>query len=776
MKVLKAITRKDAAPDSPLMQRLLGMNKGELDAVARCRGASAQFPTWYSATQLRDWLIQPWSVSSALRDLSPSERSILDFLVVSSGRASIAEIAAEMRVAPGEVLKLAGGLRDRLLVGWSAAVEEVFLYSEFLSLIPVSEDYTNRLRFLLSQLDSDMLRGVAQVLGMQKSQPAAIIRECVSNFRQYSKLQSALEALPEDLRSVINDVAVQGGRAVLPSQTKPQKQLIARIATGVPFVFLFGNGASGPREYIVVVPYEIQRAIQCGFLDIPREPGSALAAFLKAQSCGVRRSDEYQDRAEYDLIRLGLHMARGEARLTQQESIAAADIKKLQKRFAGAGNGYARFLLALARTRGWYEFAGSLSKMTPKFLADASSYEWKDLCLQTWIETKNWSERCEPGYGDPDSARLPAARRSVLELLLECTEQEWLTVNRIVLALEERHSELQTNGRNTAVHRILMESLAWIGIVEAGEDTGGLPHIRLVQGAQEMIRPALAGQMRARPQPDGAGADGAAITVQPTGEIVALDGLNVKLLLKLSAFAEPQTIDRASLFNLTRQSLFAALEQGADATGIVRFLEAQSGRPLPPAAAQLFADAGGTAWSVGLAGYIVTAPSPEALDNLAARPPHGWTVSRIAPAVAAIELRGSAADILAGLKKLGIRAVPESSLDRDYPPRLLWKPIQSPSHLRELLRDLGAKHGSAEALPSRDDILRTLDQAMEEGSTVSIEYRPSSKTTAKRTVLEVCDFDERKVVGFDEADRDHEIPIDRIVSVRISGRQEEVPL
>jgi len=177
MKFLKAISRKDAAPDSPLMQRLLGMNKGDLDAVARCRGASAQFPTWYSATQLRDWLIQPWSVSSALRDLSPTERSILDFLVVSSGTASIAEIAAEMRLAPGEALKLAGGLRDRLLVGWSAAEEEVFLYSEFLSLIPVSEDYRNRLRFLLSQLTSDMLRSVAQVLCLQKSQPAAIIRE-----------------------------------------------------------------------------------------------------------------------------------------------------------------------------------------------------------------------------------------------------------------------------------------------------------------------------------------------------------------------------------------------------------------------------------------------------------------------------------------------------------------------------------------------------------------------------------------------------------------------
>jgi len=291
-----------------------------------------------------------------------------------------------------------------------------------------------------------------------------------------------------------------------------------------------------------------------------------------------------------------------------------------------------------------------------------------------------------------------------------------------------------------------------------------------------MIRRTLGGQMRARHRADDAGMDAAGIAVQPTGEIVALDGLNMKLLLKLSAFAEPQTIDRASLFNLTRQSLFAALEQGADGASIVRFLEAQSGRPLPPVAAELFADAGGTAWSVGLAGYIVTAPSPEALDNLTARPPRGWTVSRIAPAVGAIELQGSAADILAGLKKLGIRAVPESSLDRDYPPRLLWKPIQSHSHLRELLLDLGGKTGSAEALPSRDDILRTLDQAMEEGSTVSIEYRPSSKTAAMRTVLEVCTFDERKVVGFDEADRDYEIAIDRIVSVRISGRQEEVPL
>jgi hypothetical protein len=107
---------------------------------------------------------------------------------------------------------------------------------------------------------------------------------------------------------------------------------------------------------------------------------------------------------------------------------------------------------------------------------------------------------------------------------------------------------------------------------------------------------------------------------------------------------------------------------------------------------QLFADVDGTPWRIGFAGYFITAPSTEALDGLITKHPSGWVVSRIAPTIASIELAGSAADIVACLKKAGHRIASDNSLDRDCPPRLLWKRIRVHSQLKELVSGPESDH------------------------------------------------------------------------------------
>jgi hypothetical protein len=425
----------------------------------------------------------------------------------------------------------------------------------------------------------------------------------------------------------------------------------------------------------------------------------------------------------------------------------------------------------MARSRGWYAFSNLISNATPQFAADACSYDWKDLCLLTWFGAKTWLEYA--GSGDNDVAELLAVRRTVLELLLEFSEAEWLMADRLSIIVADRHPQLETtSGRATVLH-VLLGPLAWIGVLEAGEDTSGRPHVRLTEGAHEGIRRCLGGKMRAAPVHASAEAV-PSIAVQPTGEIVALDGSDVKLLLKLSAFTDPLAIDRASLFILTTQSLGAALDEGIDPTAIVKFLEEQGGRPLPAAVSQLFSDVGSATWRVGFAGYFVTAPSGEALDDLMAKHPPGWTLSRIAPDIASIELQGNAVDILRSLQRAGRRTTADTSLKREYPKQFSWKPVQSDNRFKELFTGLEKKREARQTALGHDEILQILDLAVEGRSTVSIDYKGRGKSNVQHAVLSLCDFTESRLCGYDPVSNHVVIPFGSILHIQLSKELDEV--
>ena len=768
----RLVTRQ-AAFDSnmTLKDKIAGMNRRELAAAAEFRGRLLNLWGWYSPKEIYDAILRRENLSNTLAVLSRPERSVVDFLLASSGPCSIGEIGAEIRLTPEEALKLVLPLSECLLVEISPDETQVRLYPEYFSLIEVSPRNAGRLRFLLGRLPRRVLDEFAKGSNVPPSGRAKTVAGLIARFSAYDTLCASFELLAADLRATVEEIAGMGGRTTVQAGSEAEKNFVRRLTGCLPFVFVFEPEPAGGVMYTAIVPREIQTAVQCGFQQIPTGSGTALAGFLRPENRSVHRSDRYQGRAASDLIRLALLLARGEARLTQQRTISVPDIKKLQKRFSDAPSGYAGFLLELARTRRWYEFSNFISTVSSTFVSDVCSYDWKDLCLQAWLSTTARLECDHPGSQN-DSAEPKAARRAVLKMLLECPEEEWLLADRLGIVIQNRHPELEMIWELSTIRRILIESLAWIGIVEVGEDAQSRPFVMLPTGAHEMIRRAVSGEMRAAPRAP-AGAEAAPpIAIQPTGEIVVLDGLNTRLLLKLSAFAEPRTVDRASLFNLTRQSVLAALDHGIDPAGIVHFLEAQSGRDLPAAVRQLFGDLGAGEWRVGFAGYFVTAPSAEHLDSLIARPPSGWKLSRIAPTTAAIELQGSAAEILAGLKKAGHRAAADSSLSLEYPPRLVWKRVQTHSQLKELLLDPPKEQQASKARPSRTDILRTLDRALEYRSTVSIDYTARDKTSVQRAVLSLCDFNERKVCGYDPQNDHLEIPLGSVVDIRVSAEQE----
>src|SRR5439155_27343209 len=104
------------------------------------RAADAEFSSrllnlggWCSPKEIYDAILRRENLSNPLAVLSRPERSVVDFLLASSGPCSIGEIGAEIRLTPEEALKLVLPLSECLLVEISPDETQVRLYPEYFS-------------------------------------------------------------------------------------------------------------------------------------------------------------------------------------------------------------------------------------------------------------------------------------------------------------------------------------------------------------------------------------------------------------------------------------------------------------------------------------------------------------------------------------------------------------------------------------------------------------------------------------------------------------------
>ena len=75
---------------------------------------------------------------------------------------------------------------------------------------------------------------------------------------------------------------------------------------------------------------------------------------------------------------------------------------------------------------------------------------------------------------------------------------------------------------------------------------------------------------------------GGRVLVQPNFTILAMEPISDRVLMDLDQFADLQGGDRATTYQLTRQSVYRGHQAGWDVQRIVSFLEAHQGAPLPP--------------------------------------------------------------------------------------------------------------------------------------------------------------------------------------------------
>lgn len=330
-------------------------------------------------------------------------------------------------------------------------------------------------------------------------------------------------------------------------------------------------------------------------------------------------------------------------RLTRQHTIHQGDLKRLisEMRPHVSGNswqgmaGELPFLLGVAIGAGL--LAGDEQQLTADASIDAflqaTRAQQVETLLRAWLVLA-WSELDRvPGlrldayagpYTDvPGIEQLARARETIVDALRALVDAGWWSVDSLADAIRRREPEFVIGGNRApmflswgywpqsrggeATHysgirradtqdyqqslldkatdwdlvegaylrQVLLDPLCWLGIVDVGVDaTDRVVTARVAPLGRQMLLGTTTGAEVAR--------GGASLIVQPNFEIVVLDaGASLSLLARLDEFATAKSVDRAAIYQLTRESAVAALQRGVRLADIEQLLERESGAPLP---------------------------------------------------------------------------------------------------------------------------------------------------------------------------------------------------
>lgn len=120
----------------------------------------------------------------------------------------------------------------------------------------------------------------------------------------------------------------------------------------------------------------------------------------------------------------------------------------------------------------------------------------------------------------------------------------------------------------------LVESLAWLGLVDVGPSIDSADRFRLTELGQHVFSGSA--------PPPGAADSAPRAVVQPNFEVVVVNALaNTALLSQLDEFAERRSIDRAATYRLTQADLLRGLDRGWTERRVFDLLESTSSAPVP---------------------------------------------------------------------------------------------------------------------------------------------------------------------------------------------------
>lgn len=276
--------------------------------------------------------------------------------------------------------------------------------------------------------------------------------------------------------------------------------------------------------------------------------------------------------------------------------------------------GYLDFLIDLARVEGLLT-GGDIAieepfQVTPvvRQWRDRSFPEQTDRLRATWLASSTWIEGTERDEVEVWGADWTGFRFKLLNHLALLDSGSHYRLEELCTWLAERDPELlgttfevatarstevvddEAASRRAAVAEVtrvtLEAAFTWFGLVEIVAPPRQPRLLRLTETGSALAR--------ARPLPIAEPEEGDVLMVEANGEIRLLLPTPLRVW-SLSAFSELQELGDVSRYKVTERSVARALRAGFEIRHIERFLEGQSGAPLPAELSERL-----RSWSTGM--------------------------------------------------------------------------------------------------------------------------------------------------------------------------------
>jgi hypothetical protein len=577
----------------------------------------------------------------AVDRLPSDQRELLHFIAAHGGAMSRQELAE--RCAGGDEDFIAGalqGLRRRGFLFPAPAPDHHLLCipESYLELLVLPPHMTGHLGGLLARMTLQDLHDLATaLLGDQAvSLPRYHLVDRVrARVLDPVWLETHIASLPAEEGRLFQTLLERGGHALYrellesdltkrPDHARCEQlnSLIAR--RGLVFV-----ASEGVNKYanLLVIPRDVLHVVLSGFRADLRSPKALDGMTAGSGEFWPSSSHDNSQLLLRDLVILASRLGSGSIKALSGGRISKHDLKRL----VPPGNHgkpveYYAFLAACLIARGVvtaddgrWRLTGRLEEAlgNPQGLFE-EVFKW-------WVHTHDWTE--DGHAADAGSAKASRAldiiqlRHLVLRHLAGLTADRWISTDAFIGELMPR---LQAAGarRDRMPARLVNSllaiatcSLVWLGILTSGQEEAGTEDDTpqggsgtrrgaLRQPSVDAFRLTVLGRAlldrlsleKSRVVIEAASDElpffhsARWIVVQPNHEILAPPDLELSLLHRLSRFCEIRSVDVMSTFEITRDSVQAALNAGEDAERLLEFLTDLSRAPVPETVVQMLRD------------------------------------------------------------------------------------------------------------------------------------------------------------------------------------------
>lgn len=671
-----------------------------LQALQRDLGVKRP-PAWSApqslATRIAHALSDPQRVNRLVNELDPIEGQVFRSLFIHGGQVKAAEL---LRLFP-DAAKAVARLRQWLLLfehpllKHKLGIDMLCVPREYARFVTLTPEEQCTLGYLLDQQPSAYHTRLATALSLTRETGSKGYLSCQAREKLLDRgfLKRLLSRLPEPAQRLfafglradgilqVDELAGLGYKHVSVSPYGGYGR--SRLPDPAQELYLHGLIFPDDPELptLLVIPSDLVALLR----DAPRAvPAASPEAPASVRSWGMRLVS--------DLYLFAGYLASGRLRIIRKGLPEKKGVGTFLRAVGVEEEQYGFFLYTLALAGSAVEPFAEVSSAdlirTLGRLVANPTHTLRQL-IQWWADSDEWQEsfawrnrRAGPAAWCVDGS-LKAKRRLVLKALERVPAQQWIRLQDVTTYLHDlgwkrtalyahRDSEYeapwikkehQRLGDAQILEAILGESLTWLGVVEAGWAPGSsknaaqLSHVRVTEWGRFVLGNSSGTSPALTPI-----AEEDRFSVLPNLEIAVPPRLACPLLIEMFRMAE---LSGPSTFRLTKESLRQALDDGASAKDILRFLETHSTTGMPETVRQFVEELSGKHGQikVGLAGSYLEVDDPLLLVELKSHKALRGLIRKEAGNQVALLAEPNPATVAKLLKKLGYLPVVEDGDD-----------------------------------------------------------------------------------------------------------------